>query len=181
MNFYIADTHFGHKNIIRYDNRPFFSVGDMDKELITRWNKAVSKSDHVYILGDFSWYDLDKTLEIVRSLNGHKHLIRGNHDNLFPKSLPEIEGICDYCEIKDGKERLVLSHYPMLFWNGQFRDSIHLYGHVHNSHQWNACESFKEELKQLQDIPMRMFNVGCMIPGMDYTPRTIEEILSFNG
>ena len=41
MNFYIADMHFGHKNIIRYDNRPFGSVEEMDKALIQLWNETI--------------------------------------------------------------------------------------------------------------------------------------------
>ena len=59
MNFYIADMHFGHKNIIRYDNRPFGSVEEMDKALIQLWNETVGSDDIVYILGDFSWYKED--------------------------------------------------------------------------------------------------------------------------
>lgn len=54
-NFYIADTHFGHKNILKYDNRPFFTTEEMDNELVERWNAAVDPSDTVYILGDFCW------------------------------------------------------------------------------------------------------------------------------
>ncbi len=61
-----------------------------------------------------------------------------------------------------------------------FRDSVHLYGHVHNSHQWNFCKSWQKELQQLQDIPMRMFNVGCMMEYIDYTPRTLQEIVGGN-
>ena len=53
---------------------------------------------------------------------------------------------------------------------------ICLYGHIHNSHQHNMMESWKKELRQLQDIPGRCCNVGCMMPWMDYTPRTIEEL-----
>lgn len=177
MNFYIADTHFGHKNIIRYDNRPFRDVKEMDDVLIKNWNKVVSNDDFVYVLGDIGWYDNQKTAAIFHSLNGKKILVKGNHDKISKEIENCFEKICDYIEIKDENEKIILSHYPIHFWNGQFRNSIHLYGHVHNSHQYNACESFRKELKQLQDIPMRMYNVGCMIKYMGYTPRTLKYIL----
>lgn len=180
MIFYIADTHFGHKNIIRYDNRPFKSVTDMDDALIKNWNKAVTDDDTVYILGDISWYRDNRTAAIFNSLHGHKVLIKGNHDKISPELESCFDYICDYLEVKDGDTKVIMSHYPMPFWNGQFRDSVHLYGHVHSSHQWNICESWRNELKQLQDIPMRMYNVGCMMRYMDYTPRTLEWILSNN-
>ena len=56
MNFYISDNHFGHFNVIRYDNRPFDNTDTMDKVMIDRWNEVVGDEDTVYILGDFSWY-----------------------------------------------------------------------------------------------------------------------------
>lgn len=55
MNFYISDCHFGHKNIVAYDHRPFFSVDEMDAEMIRNWQSVVSDNDTVYILGDFCW------------------------------------------------------------------------------------------------------------------------------
>jgi hypothetical protein len=94
-----------------------------------------------------------------------------------------IEGMVDsnikneHTKKHSKKNKVVMSHYPILFWNGQFRDTVHLYGHVHNSHQWNMCESWIDEARQLQAIPMRMYNVGCMMPWMNYTPRTLEEII----
>ena len=56
MNFYIADMHFGHKNVIRYDNRPFDSIEEMDKAMITLWNETVGDDDVVYIIGYFCCY-----------------------------------------------------------------------------------------------------------------------------
>lgn len=174
--FYISDTHFGHSGIIRYDNRPFMTVEEMDETIIQRWNDVVSDADMVYVLGDFSWYKEEETLKILDRLSGHKVLIKGNHDRISPRVARKFMRVCDYLEIKDNGQKVILSHYPIPFWNGQFRNTIHLYGHVHNSHQWNICEHLRMELRQLQDIPMRMYNVGCMMEWIDYTPSTLAEI-----
>lgn len=183
MNYYISDTHFGHANVMRYDNRlnhngrHFNDVKEMDAELIKNWNSVVTNNDTVFILGDFSWYKEEKTLQILDMLNGKKVLIKGNHDRVSPKIARKFEKICDYLEVRDSGYKVVLSHYPMPFWNGQFRGAIHLYGHVHNSHQWNYCENIRAELHELQDIPMNMINVGCMMPYMKFTPKTLIQIL----
>lgn len=158
MNFYIADMHFGHKNIIRYDNRPFGSVEEMDKALIQLWNETVGSDDIVYILGDFSWYKEDKTAFILGCLKGHKVLVKGNHDHISPKVARNFDRICEYAEIKDGDEKVILSQS-----------------------QYNYCLNIEKELRQLQDIPMRMFNVGCMVEYMNYMPRTLSEILRWKG
>lgn len=177
--FYISDTHFGHAHIIRYDNRPFMNATEMEEAIIERWNEVVSDKDTVYILGDFSWYKEEQTLGILNRLSGKKVLVKGNHDRISPKVAKKFVKVCDYLEIKDNGRKVVMSHYPMPFWNGQFRDSVHLYGHVHNSHQWNVCESLRRELRQLQDIPMRMYNVGCMMEWINYTPCTLDEIETY--
>lgn len=177
--FYISDTHFGHAHIIRYDNRPFMNATEMEEVIIERWNEVVSDKDTVYILGDFSWYKEEQTLGILNRLSGKKVLVKGNHDRISPKVAKKFVKVCDYLEIKDNGRKVVMSHYPMPFWNGQFRDSVHLYGHVHNSHQWNVCESLCRELRQLQDIPMRMYNVGCMMEWINYTPCTLDEIETY--
>lgn len=67
MNYFISDLHFGHFNIIRYDNRPFNSVDEMDKVLIDNWNSVVSDDDTIYILGDISWHNEEKTVQIFNS------------------------------------------------------------------------------------------------------------------
>ena len=176
-NFYIADSHHGHANIIRYDNRPFRNVEEMDRTLIKNWNNVVTDEDTVYILGDFSWYKENDTIAILDQLKGQKVLIKGNHDPMSRHIAAKCKKVCDYLEIKDNGTKVILSHYPMPFWNGQFRDTVHLYGHVHNSHQWNVLENWKKELQQLQDLSMHMYNVGVMMDYMGYTPRTLDEIL----
>ena len=177
--FYIADLHFGHANVIRFDNRPYKNVEEMNRALINNWNSVVTNDDTVYILGDFCWSKEPVWINLLDQLKGKKVLIKGNHDlKKMSYSLKnKFEDIKDYKEINDNGTKVILSHYPMPFWNGQFRDSVHLYGHIHNTHQWNMIRSWKKELQQLQDLPGRMYNVGCMMSYMNYYPRTLDEIL----
>ena len=84
--FIIADTHFGDSNIIKYENRPFIDIADMDEKIITLWNKTVSEEDIVFHLGDVGVYTLEKMKKIIRKLNGNKILIMGNHDNYLTLS-----------------------------------------------------------------------------------------------
>jgi len=174
--FYIADTHFGHENIIRLDNRPFRSVQEMGEQMINRWNSVVDKGDVVYILGDFLWKT--KEIDIINRLHGQKILIKGNHDRVKNKDYQKcFVKIVPYEEVKDGQNKVVLSHYPIIAYNGSFAGrNIHLYGHVHVTDEARLVEKFIKENRSKQ-MPMRMYNVGCMLPHMDYTPRTLEEIL----
>lgn len=80
MNYYIADLHFGHKNVISLDGLPFASVDDMDSAIIERWNEKVQDTEDVYILGDFCHMSERPEQWYLRQLKGKKHLIIGNHD-----------------------------------------------------------------------------------------------------
>lgn len=174
--FFTSDLHFGHKNIIRFDNRPFTSVEEMDLAIIERWNKKVGKNDLVYILGDVSWYNDQKTCEILEQLNSRKVLIKGNHDRVHGKVKDYFEEITDYKEIRlESGEQVVLCHYPITFFNRHHYGAYMLYGHVHNSHEWNMVEKYKFELEEL-DIKCNMFNVGVML--WNYEPVTFDEIVN---
>ena len=82
MAYYItSDQHFFHKNIIDYENRPYSSVEEMNEDLITKWNSVVTDEDTVFCLGDFALSNKDNIIEIGNRLNGHKVLIKGNHDH----------------------------------------------------------------------------------------------------
>lgn len=78
--FLIGDTHFMHRNIIKYCNRPFKDVEEMTETLIKNWNSVVGKNDIVYVVGDFALCGKAKIIEIGNQLNGRKRLILGNHD-----------------------------------------------------------------------------------------------------
>ena len=75
-------------------------------------------------------------------------------------------------------EMLVLSHYPIISFNNRFEGAVHFYGHVHNSDEWILTEEFRRLSEQRLNAPCRMFNVGVMMPAMNYTPRTFEEIIN---
>lgn len=177
MIFYIADWHYNHPNILSYDNRPFKTVEEMDAALVERWNATVTSADTVYVLGDMFWGGETKAVPVLDSLDGKKILIKGNHDRCknteFRKRFDQISG---YLEITDGDRHVVLSHYPMPCFKNHFHGWYHLYGHVHNSFEANMMEHDRMLLEDLYCRKCNMFNVGAMMPWMDYTPRTLDEI-----
>lgn len=181
QTFFISDLHFGHRNVLAYDNRPFATIEEHDEELIKRWNSRLSSNDTGWILGDLGWYSSDRMESILKRLNGEKRLCIGNHDKKLlenPNVRSQFVEICDYKEIYlSRKQGIVLSHYPSPCFNRHFYGWLHFYGHVHNSFEWNMMERVKYEMEALYDKPCHMFNVGCMMPYMDYTPRTAEEIV----
>ena len=101
----------------------------------------------------------------------------GTHD---PKAL-DTSKIDEYIEVKDDGRRVVLCHYPIPCFKNHFHGAYHLYGHVHNSFEWKMIENFKFQMQALYERPCQMFNVGVMMPWMDYTPRTLDEIIAGNG
>ena len=177
MNFYISDTHFGHYNIIKHCNRPFSSVEEMDKAIIANWNKVVTEKDTVYILGDVAFSKGTNPANYLQQLKGRKIIILGNHDydiaNNRKKYANLVYKICDYLEISEMVNnkpcKIVMSHYPMAEWNGFFRGAIHLYGHVHAAWDHNMTESWRKQIESLYLKEWQGYNVGCMMPYMNYT------------
>ena len=194
MNYYISDLHLFHKNVVdegrNFDHRPFKTLDEMHKKIIQNWNNTVTNADDVYILGDMLWRETEEAIALTSILKGRKHLIRGNHDRLRDIRYTTLfEEICDYKLIVDpdgGRNtKLVLCHYPIAFWNFQhgFRDNgveaknkaILLYGHVHATKEWFIFENFLDELNK-GGMGCEAYNVGCMMPYIDYTPRSLKEI-----
>ena len=194
MNYYIADCHFGHKNILLFDNRPFGDLAQMEEVMTVLWNATVRKGDTVYILGDFCWGKADEWLRIIRQLNGIKVLITGNHDlSSYPAELKnQFADITPFKEIVDnGKDnsgrKVLLSHYPMPFYKRANNEKYFmLCGHVHNTAENAILERLIQELRNNNHIFScahaancgQIYNVGCMMPWMEYTPRTLDEIIT---
>lgn len=129
----IADLHFGHENIIKYENRPFANASEMDQELIGLWNSVVGKEDLVYVLGDFT---LSRRKEIIDSLvsrlHGRKVLIMGNHDTRKPRDYVECGFEAATRKPIMVEPGVILMHEP--FDDGSFIAPNYLYffGHVHS-------------------------------------------------
>lgn len=180
-NYFIADLHLGHKNVIRFDNRPFNTIEEHDASIIKNWNDVTASDDDIYILGDISWYNNTKTIEVLRSLKGRKHLIKGNHDGKLLKNKQlrdQFVEITDYKELDLGKGKgIVLCHYPIPCFKNHYYGWYHLYGHVHNGFEWNIMESIKRDMVTIYNTPCEMYNVGCMMPYIGYRPRTLKDII----
>lgn len=137
--FFTSDNHFYHTNIIKYSNRPYTSVEDMNERMIEEHNYTVKVSDTVYFLGDFSFSDERKSREVLRRLNGQKHLILGNHDKGIRANVKSFLGtglfstIQDYKEIRVDGQSIILFHYGCRVWNKSHHSSWLLYGHSHGS------------------------------------------------
>lgn len=130
---FTSDTHFGHHNMMKFcpATRPYKDAEEMDEQLIKQWNWLIDPNDTVYHLGDFSFHhDPKKPEDIFNSLNGKKHLIKGNHDKKYTLSLKWVS-VNNYLRIASDTDQIVMHHYPILEWDGFYRQAIHLYGHVH--------------------------------------------------
>lgn len=168
MIYFTSDLHFYHKNAIKYCNRPYSSLEEMNDKLIANWNAKVSMDDEVYVLGDLV---LDagakEANDILRQLNGKKYLIRGNHDEYVDDPTFDVaafEWIKDYHVIRDVYPNIVLFHYPILEWEGWYKGNYHLYGHTHEDDH----NGFNGQLKHTA------VNVG--VDANNYAPISLDEV-----
>ena len=136
---FTSDNHHRHTNILKYSNRPFTDMDDMERALIENWNRVVKPDDTVFNLGDFAFCKFNKIEEILRQLNGEHHFILGNHDQEIFKNkqylLDEglVKSISSYREIYVGNQFINLFHYGCRVWNKSHHGAWLLYGHSHGT------------------------------------------------
>ena len=192
MRYYISDLHFFHDKVIRLDKRSFESLEEMNEQMVLRWNRRVKKNDQVVILGDFIGGDVREANRILERLNGRLYLILGNHDEVVYKkgfNKERFVWIKAYEELFDNNRRVILCHYPILCYRGQYQltdkgkpRSFMLHGHVHNSQDEELLQSFQRLTREtviadaagnIRNIPCNLINCFCKFS--DYVPLTLDE------
>ena len=169
MIFFTADTHFGHTNIIKYCNRPFNNVTEMDYIIKQQWNKRVKPEDTVFHLGDFCFKNQNEK-NIIQELNGNIIFIKGNHDRKQP-----CHTVTKSATIYYGKRDIYLVHDPR--WANSMM--LTLCGHVHekwkyrNTHKLSSAENKYRMGGTVIYYPI--VNVGVDV--WDFMPITLDEIL----
>ena len=181
--YFTSDWHFSHGNIVKFcpTFRPEYGKDDpqkMNEYLIDVWNATVRPDDVVYNLGDVSFAkDKKDIISVLERLNGEHHLILGNHDTLIKQhkaeflslkkhdGKPLLSSIQDYAKVRlrDGGHTLILSHYPMIEWEGCHKGWYHLYGHLHD---------------RLAKVRGRALNVGFDLHGRLLSLDEIDEFLA---
>ena len=148
---FTADQHFGHANIIKFCNRPYGSVEEMDADLIRRWNGVVGQYDVVYHLGDFTLGGVEQARDYFSRLNGTVYILNNpwHHDKRWigyyldcsTKSGSTVL-LRDPMEVLELKEytrenrptALTLCHYPLAEWDRKHYGAWHIHGHSHNNY-----------------------------------------------
>lgn len=170
--FFTSDTHFNHVNIIRFCNRPFKDVEQMNEVMITNWNNAISKDDTVFHLGDFCLGGAAEWTKILDRLNGKIYLIMGNHDlkNIRQGFISRFEHVAMQMRIEIGKKRIYLCHYPFLCFEGSYKDDVwQLFGHVHTRRSNSGIDAGR-----LQYLYPTQYDVG--VDNNNFTPVSFGQV-----
>lgn len=194
MRYYISDLHFCHERLNnQMDHRGFLNADEMNAFMIHQWNRRVRDKDEVVVIGDLSLGSGEETNVILRQLKGRICLVEGNHDSYLKDSRfdrERLEWVKPYAELRDNKRKVVLSHYPMICYNGQYRRdeagrprTYMLYGHVHNTFDETLVNRYQEETRHAErpaccggpplSVPCQMINCFCMFS--NYTPLSLDE------
>lgn len=162
MIWFTSDTHFGHANILKYDQRPFATIAYHDEVLIKNWNQVVGKGDVVYHLGDVAWHTKQQDIDdLLGQLNGTKILILGNHDAKSVAKSKHWAKVTPYEEVTYMEQRIVLFHYRMVVWNRSHHGSWALHGHSHGTLPVN--------------LEAKTFDVGTMC--WNYYPISFDQVV----
>lgn len=175
---FTSDTHFGHQNILKFCERPFVSIEEMDNTIIERWNLKVGKDDIVFHLGDFAFATNKRWQELISLLNGKIYLILGNHDiTRWPGTytMQLFDRVENQMMLKiDNKYKVYLNHFPFLCYDGTYRNpedcTIQLHGHVHE-----RVGGIGKDDQRLQYRFPYQYDVG--VDNNNFYPVSWEEIL----
>lgn len=183
MIFFTSDLHLGHENSIRFTDRPFETVEQMNNVLIENINETVGERDELWVLGDFAFkIDMQQVRELRKRIKcRHLHLVKGNHDKDYSQETV-FETVQDYKQLKTDYGVFILFHYPILEWNRAHYGAVHLHGHIHSTGDYNA-ENLQKKFadrftykhsSKIKDLELRIYDVG--VDANDYRPVSLEKL-----
>jgi calcineurin-like phosphoesterase family protein len=166
--YFTSDQHFSHFNIIKYCNRPFSTIEEMNDTIIDNYNQLITPNDTCYMMGDFAMKGSYSYLcSLMWRLNGKKHYILGNHDNQahFQQMVNDkvIESCNQVLGVSINKQYIWMSHYPHLTWNKSHHGSWCTHGHNHSSIKPQASP----------------FRVDVGVDAWDYKPVSFDQLVEY--
>lgn len=184
--FFSSDQHFGHRNVVKFCNRPYADEKEMGKALIENWNNVVGPDDIIVTMGDFFWFNDSQSIKkVVNQLNGTIYIVLGNHDKkesfrrCDPEKLIILDGISHIflrCEDEnrwyEKTFEIVCCHYPLMTWSHRDRGAINLFGHIHSG--WmRSCDDYDQMLPLWRG---QQLDVG--VDNQNFTPVVFEDVLA---
>ena len=157
--FFIADTHFGDERILRYENRPFASVEEMDAQIVRNWNERVKDDDTVYLLGDVG------NESFIKNLSGRKFLVKGNHDTQSNEHYRRV-GFLEVYDMPVIFEGFwILSHEPLYVCKNM--PYANIFGHVHANPIYKdfSEQSFCASVERIGYVPVSFVEIKRKIAG----------------
>ena len=142
--YFCSDLHYNHANAIKFGNRPFNSVDEMNESILNELQTKLRPNDILFTLGDDFWRmkenDIISIIDSLPTKNLYK--IMGNHDKYgyymcggnVGKKYKVLADIIDM-SVKYGDKiySLNLCHYPIYDFNRMYHGALHLFGHVHGN------------------------------------------------
>lgn len=170
MDYFTSDWHLGHKAIVDISSRPFKDIKEMEEVILNNSIRKMKKGDNLYFLGDLS-FSTSATERVLEEINKRKinfFWVLGNHDIKRVKKEYETKyvRISGNLIIKRDKKIIHMNHFPLIAWEKSFRNSFHLYGHIHN---------FSKEREELEKrLEGKTLNVNVEMN--DYKPYSLKDI-----
>ena len=180
--YFSSDQHFGHRNVLRFCQRPYETTKEMGKALIDNWNSKVTNNDIVFVLGDFFWFHSRHEIKkVIDKLNGKTiYIVPGNHCKrvayeLCDERVQLLDDISALYIRETGtpqvKYEVYVSHMPLMSWPHRERGSYNFFGHIHSG---------PRSLSQVdQDLPFHkglQYDIG--VDNNEYTPIELEEVIN---
>lgn len=170
MIYFISDTHFNHDNIIKYCNRPFKTVQEMNNAIIDNWKITVKDEDIIYHLGDVAFGNRESAFALIKQLKGKKYLIRGNHDRWSIELYQKLGfTVLKNAPIRLDEHKLLLSHIPVP--DKQIPEGfVNIHGHIHDKKLYECVEKYESSEYSLE----KHINISCDVT--NFKPIGLDEL-----